>query len=79
MEKLTMKLTIKIALVISLFCATAFAGDQTNGGFCGDQTNGGGCLASNPTGAKTIDAKDQKDVKDDLLVLVRNFLAEIFG
>ena len=77
MEKTTMKLTIKIALVISLFCATAFAGDQGNGGFCGDQGNGG--FAGNQTSTKTIDAKDQKELKIDLLNFVRDFLAEFFG
>jgi hypothetical protein len=77
MEKIIMKLTIKVALVISLFCATAFAGEQGNGGFCGEQGNGG--IANNPTSTKTIEAKDQKDPQDEILVFVRDFLARFFG
>lgn len=74
-----MKLTIKIALVISLFCATAFAGEQGNGGFCGEQGNGGICVTNNPTEIRTIDAEDQGIIQDDILFFVRDLLVRFFG
>lgn len=77
-----MKLTLKIALIISLFCATAFAGDMGNGGFadgstgnlCGDMGNGGKCLTSD-----TIDDNDKNVKHDDILDFVRSFLSKILG
>lgn len=82
MEKTTMKLTLKIALMISLFCTTAFAGEMGNGGFadgntdnvCGDMGNGGKCLVSDTTDVNDKDVKD-----DDILDFVRNFLSKILG
>ena len=78
-----MKLTLKVALIISLFCTTAFAGDMGEGGFagdmgegsfCGDMGEGGKCLTSDNTDV------DDKDVKhEDIFDFVRIYLSKILG
>lgn len=79
MERISMKLTLKIALVISLFCSTALAeGEMGNGGFAGEMGNGGktcteNCLAGSQTDTTTINDKG------DILTFVKDFLTKIFG
>ncbi len=71
-----MKLTIKFALVIALFCSTAFAeGEMGTGGKTCPQ--GQTCLVSSPT--ITVEDKNQNDSEDSFLVFVKDFLAGIFG
>lgn len=80
-----MKLTIKIALVISLFCSVAFAeGDMTSGGFAeGDMTSGGktctaNCLVDNQTNPTIFSDKDLNGSESYLLIIVKDFLSGIF-
>lgn len=68
-----MKTTIKLTLVIALFCSAAFAdGDMTNGG----KSCEGTCLINGQT--VITKAADQKMVEDDLLISVKNFLTSFF-
>lgn len=73
-----MKLTIKFALVIALFCSTAFAdGEMGTGGRSCPQ--GQTCLVNNPTNTTIVTDKDQKGSEDSFLVIVKDFLTKIFG
>jgi hypothetical protein len=69
-----MKSTIKISLIIALFCSASFAdGDMTSGG----KSCQGTCLADGQT---TVIVKDtnQKPEDNELLVFVKEFLTRIF-
>lgn len=78
-----MKLTIKFALVIVLFCSTAFAdGEMGNGGIApGEMGNGGRTCTSNCFfDNSTIVTDNEQDNSDNyVLTVVKDFLAEIFG
>ena len=79
MENISMKSTIKFALVIALFCSTAFAeGEMGTGGRSCPQ-NAQTCFAGNPTDMPTDSDKNQKDLEDSFLVFVKDFLTKIFG
>ncbi len=75
--KLTTKLTVKVFLIISLFCSTAFAdGEMNEGGRTGTGTGGGGfaCIEC------VIDNESTDKVEDDsIITLFKDFLSEILG
>ena len=75
-----MKVTLKVALVISLFCTTAFAdGEMTSGG----KTCSENCLADRQASTTIIanrdEDKSENDYANDLLTFVSDFLADIFS
>lgn len=68
-----LKLTIKLTLIISLFCSVVIAGDQGEGGFTeGDQGEGG---------AKCTECvkENQKESKDHWLIFIEDYLNKILG
>jgi hypothetical protein len=78
-----MKFTIKIALVISLFCSTAIIGLADDGQMgSGTRTCQTNCHAD---GQPTIDNNDSKAVKNEtndfpeIYEFLKDFLSEIFG
>ncbi len=69
--KQTMKLTIKLFLIVSLFCSVALAeGDMDGGGLVGDMDGGGLKCAKCVT-------DDDKPVS--LLTVVQDYLSDLFG
>lgn len=79
-----LKFTLKILLVISLFCSVALAeGDQGSGGFAeGDQGSGGkncveNCLVDNQK--MRVFKDNQTESEDYLLTFIRDFLTRILG
>jgi hypothetical protein len=66
-----MKSTMKLFLLLAIFCGTAFAdGDMGNGGRTGDMGNGG--LAC-------VDKCVASDESSDVMILVSKYLITIFG
>lgn len=66
-----MKLTLKLFLILSLFCSVAFAeGEMTSGRTCpqGQQT----CLVQEPAEPETTEA-------DTILIFIHKYLISIFG
>ncbi len=70
----TTKLTLKLFLVISLFCTTVFAGDMGSGGFAddGDMGSGGKACTENCL------IEDQPE-ENPFVKFVRQYLISIFG
>ena len=83
-----MKLTLKLILVVCLFCSSAFAeGDMTNGGFAdgemgsggfadGDMTSGGKADGDQGNGGLTVNDPNQNN---PILIFVQKYLFSIFG
>ncbi len=70
-----MKLTIKFALVIALFCSTAFAdGEMTSGG----RTCTTNCFADGQTNTTIISDNNVDKSENYLLTFVKDFLNGIF-
>jgi hypothetical protein len=70
-----MKSTIKITLVIALFCSAAFAdGGMTSGG----KSCQAPCLVEGQTTTVIVKDTNQRSEDTELLVFVRNFLSRIF-
>ncbi|HEY0658019.1 MAG TPA: hypothetical protein VGD05_06080, partial [Pyrinomonadaceae bacterium] len=84
MEKLTMKSTIKLFLIVALFVSTTFAeGDMGNGGFAddGDMGNGGktcttNCLTDNQTDESI---EENPNPTESVLTIIQDYLNTIFG
>jgi hypothetical protein len=74
-EKISMKSTIKFALVIVLFCSTAFAdGEMSNGG----KTCTTNCFVGGQTNTTVINDNNVDKSENYLLTFVKDFLNEIF-
>ncbi len=80
-----MKSTIKLFLVVVLFCSTTFAdGNMGGGGFTDGNMGGGGktctsnCLVQNPN-VDTKNDTDQKQSEDSILDFVKEYLFSVFG
>lgn len=73
-----MKLTLKIILVICLFCSSAFAdGEMTSGGLTdGEMTSGGKVTGEMTNGGLTANDQNQTD---SILIFVQKYLISIFG
>ena len=72
-----MKHTVKLFLVIVLFCATAFAdgdGNMGNGG----KTCTSNCLAANQT-ATTTGNDDENSSSNSVIKFIQEYLVSIFG
>lgn len=75
-----MKLTIKLFLIISLFCSIALAdGDQSTG-----NKNGGGltcieCVNENGLEDKKTDDEKNKEGTDTFLNFIQNFFGKLLG
>jgi hypothetical protein len=81
-EFIQMKFTMKVALVISLFCSTAIvalADGQMGSGTKACQTN---CLVGGQPTIGDVDTKTAKDETNDLpniFEFLKDFVSEIFG
>jgi len=86
MEKLTMKSTIKLFLIVTLFVSTAFAdGDMGSGGFAeGDMGNvaktcATNCLPDNQTNESTDEDSNPTESDKSVLIIIQDYLNMIFG
>jgi hypothetical protein len=76
-----MKSTIKIFLVVALFCGTAFAdGDMGNGGRTGDMGNGGrdGDMGNGGAACAEKCAEPATAESSDVMTIISNYLSSMF-
>ena len=75
----TTKLLVKLFLVMSIFCATAFAeGSMSAGGFADDGNMSGGGFADDGNMGSGGLIENQTE-EDSILKYVREYLFSIFG